>query len=77
MKLFGYSFGENLSVVGILLLIPLVIIAQLAIGGAVIYGVTNVWSLAIQTVDIPNPNYWESVLIFAGLWVTARMLDKS
>lgn len=76
MKLLGFDFGAP-TLGTILLLMPLVLVAILAVGGGVIWGVTNVWDLTIHSVDTPNPNYWESVMFFAGFWLIARILDKS
>lgn len=77
MKLFGIDVREKFTVGALLVLLPLLFLAGLAIGGAVIWGITNVLSVAVTSASIPNLSYWESVLVYGALWMMARILDKS
>lgn len=70
--------GVDISAItwgGLTLYLFVIIPVVLAVGGAVIWGVTNIWSALIHTVEMPNFNYWESVLLFAGGWLIARLMS--
>lgn len=75
MKVFGVEVGNRPTLFGSLVLLPVLIAGYLAIGGAVIWGITNVLSVAIQSTEFPNLNFWESSLIFGSLWLVARLLS--
>ena len=78
MKVFGVEVGKRPTLFGSFILLPLLIGGYLAIGGGVVWAITNVLSVAVHSANVPNLNFWESALVFGSLWLMARLLsDRS